>query len=119
MVVYRLVTAQSVDVHIIKTADGKRSLEKLVLHGGAASSGGKRRRREVDGGGADTTEERALRALLRPEFDVRHATALCVFVCECVRERAFVCEGTGEGEGECACVRVCMCVWFVCLSLSE
>ncbi len=75
VVVYRLVTAQSVDVHIVKAADAKRSLEKLVLHTKAvdsSTSSGKRRRREVDAGGADTSaEERALRALLRPEFDVR------------------------------------------------
>jgi hypothetical protein len=31
VVVYRLVTAQSVELHMVKTADSKRSLEKLVL----------------------------------------------------------------------------------------
>jgi hypothetical protein len=72
VVVYRLVTASSIEVALVSAADAKRSLEKVVLHGQAPAPGAKRRRRGQSSAIDDALlqEEEAIRDLLRPEFDV-------------------------------------------------
>jgi hypothetical protein len=87
VVVYRLVTVDSVEVSIVKVADAKRSLEKLVLSASAPAPAGKRRKHnEADAVDASLLQEAGLRALLKPEVDVRCsscAVALYAYVCVC------------------------------------